>query len=418
MSTISLPSSLIELAYAAAAGLLIGLERGWVLRDGAEGSRIAGVRTFTLLGLGGGIAALLPLPLSVTVIALLGLSLLLGYERIAAQPNHHSVTATIAGLITLGLGAAAIAASPTLAIAGAALTTVILASREPLHRWLRGVQETEIRAGARFAVIALVLLPLMPDRAMGPYEAWNPHKLWLVVVLISGLSFSGFLFHARAAGRRGIIVTALAAAVVSSTVATVSLARKLDAKPDGKLFEGAIVAANIVMLARVLAIVAIFIPHVLPHLALLLAPACFISLLGSLAGLQGRGSADVIEQPAIPIGNPLDLKAAFGLAAIVGAASLAGHWVLATLGDLALDIVLALIGLFDVDAAVFTISALPTGRIAPLAAATALSLPVLLNMIAKAGLTISFSDHRQGRRPALWLCAAAAASGMALVALS
>jgi len=84
LSTISLPSSLIELAYAAAAGLLIGLERGWVLRDGAEGSRIAGVRTFTLLGLGGGIAALLPLPLSATIVALLGLSLLLGYERIAA----------------------------------------------------------------------------------------------------------------------------------------------------------------------------------------------------------------------------------------------------------------------------------------------------------------------------------------------
>lgn len=417
MSTISLPSSLIELAYAAAAGLLIGLERGWVLRDGAEGSRIAGVRTFTLLGLGGGIAALLPLPLSVTVVALLGLSLLLGYERIAAQPNHHSVTATIAGLITLGLGAMAIAASPTLAIAGAALTTVILASREPLHRWLLGVQETEIRAGARFAVIALVLLPLMPDRAMGPYAAWNPHKLWLVVVLISGLSFSGFLFHARAAGRRGIIVTALAAAVVSSTVATVSLARKLDAKSDGTLFESAILAANIVMLARVMVITAIFIPHVLPHLALLLAPACFISLLGSLAGLQARRAVDNME-PAIPVGNPLDLKAAFGLAAIVGTASLAGHWVLATLGDLALDIVLALIGLFDVDAAVFTISGLPTGRIAPLAAATALSLPVLLNMVAKAGLTISLGNYRQGRRPALWLCAAAAASGVALMTLN
>ncbi|KQX23303.1 MULTISPECIES: MgtC/SapB family protein [unclassified Sphingomonas] len=418
MSIPDLPSALVNLGYAGAAGLLIGLERGWTLREGAQGSRVAGVRTFTLLGLGGGISALLPPLLAAILIAGFGLSLIAGYVLIARQPNRQSITATIAALSTLGLGALATAGAPDIAIAGAATITIVLASRQPLHRWLRGMHEPEIRAGARFAVIAFVLLPLAPDVAMGPYAAWNPHKLWLIVVLVSGLSFVGYLFHARAAGRRGVVVTALAAAVVSSTVATVTLARRLDAAPKSSLFGTAIVAANIIMLMRILVIVAMFAPSILPHLTIFLAPALGLSVLGSLLGLRHIPVEDPAEtETSIPIGNPLDLGAAIGLALVVALASLAGHWILARFGNLALGVVLALIGLFDVDAAVFTIAGLPADRIPPLAAAGALTVPVLLNMLAKAGLTLGFAGYRGGYRPALWLGAGAALSAATLVAM-
>ena len=418
MSIPDVPSALINLGYAAAAGLLIGLERGWTLREGPQGSRVAGVRTFTLLGLAGGVAALLPSWLAATLLAGLALNLVAGYVLAARQPNRQSATATIAGLLTLGLGALSTSGSPTLAVAGAAIVTIVLASRQPLHRWLRGMHEPEIRAGARFAVIAFVLLPLAPDVAMGPYSAWNPHKLWLIVVLVSGLSFLGYLFHARAAGRRGVVVTALAAAVVSSTVATVTLARRLDAAPGSSLFAAAILAANIVMLARVLIIVGMFVPSILPNLAILLAPALGLSLVGTILGLRNVDpTVPSTTETAIPIGNPLDLGAAIGLALVVALASLAGHWVLTSFGDLALSFVLALIGMFDVDAAVFTIAGLPANRIAPLAAAGALTIPVLLNMLAKAALTLGFAGHRGGVRPALWLGAGALLSGATLMAM-
>ncbi|MBO9376389.1 DUF4010 domain-containing protein [Sphingomonas histidinilytica] len=418
LSTAIVPPALINLGYAGAAGLLIGLERGWTLREGAQGTRVAGVRTFTLLGLGGGAAALLPIPLAATLLGIFGLSLLAGYVRHSARSDRNSITATVAGVLTLALGAIATGGAPTISIAGAAIATIILASREPLHRWLRGLREPELRAGARFAVIAFVLLPLAPDMAMGPFDAWNPHKLWWIVVLVSGLSFLGYLFHARAAGRRGVVVTALAAAIVSSTVATATLARRLDATPGSSLFGRGILAANIVMLARILAIVAIFLPAIIAHLALLLAPALGASLFGALLGARRTDMAVAPDvETSIPIGNPLDLGAALGLAAVVAAASLIGHWILDRFGDLTLGIVLALVGLFDVDAAVFTIAGLPIGSITPTTAATALAMPVLLNMVAKAVLTISLAPGRAGLGTALWLCGSAALSGAALVAL-
>lgn len=414
-----LPLALINLGYAVAAGLLIGLERGWTLRDGPQGSRVAGVRTFTLLGMAGGVSALVPAWLGAPLLGGCGLSLIVGYFLSVRQPNQQSVTATIAALLTLGLGALATGGAPELAVAGAATATVILASRQPLHHWLRGMREPEIRAGARFAVIAFVLLPLAPDIAMGPYNAWNPHKLWLVVVLVSGLSFLGYLFHARAAGRRGVVVTALAAAVVSSTVATVTLARRLDGSNGSSIFGTAIVAANIVMLTRILAVVGMFVPAILPHLATFLAPAFGMSILGSILGLRHvRAGAAAETEAAIPIGNPLDLGTAIGLAMVVALASLGGHWILARFGDLALSVVLALVGMFDVDAAVFTIAGLPANRIAPLAAAAALTIPVLLNMLAKAAMTVGFARHGGGIRPALWLGGGAALSGVTLIALA
>jgi len=409
------PAAIIGLAYASACGLLIGLERGWTLREGPAGSRVAGIRTFTLLGLSGGITALLPAALAAILLAALSLSLVASYHRLASRPDRHSITATIAGLLTLGLGVLAIDA-PAAAIAGAAVATVVLASREPLHRWLRGLREPEIRAGARFAVIAFFLLPLAPNVAMGPFDAWNPHKLWLIVVFVSGLSFVGYVSHARAAGRRGVIVGALAAAVVSSTVATTSLARRLGSVSQRSPFAAAIVAANVVMLVRILVLVAMIVPTILAKISLLLAPAIMISIAGASLGLRATaGGTRDDGQAAIPIGNPLDLGAALGLAALVAVASLIGHWVLARFGNLTLGLVLALVGMFDADAAIFTVAGLPPGRVAPLNAAAALAVPVLLNMVAKAGLTIGIAGRANGLRPAIWLVGGALASGAVLM---
>ena len=102
-----------------------------------------------------------------------------------------SGTARLASLIALACGFLATSAQPLLASILAVATTLLLTMRPQLHRWIGAMTETEVSAIARFALIAIVILPLLPDRALGPYEAWNPRQLWLVVVLVSGFSFAG-----------------------------------------------------------------------------------------------------------------------------------------------------------------------------------------------------------------------------------
>ena len=189
------------------AGLLIGIERGWHLRTRDAGSRVAGIRTFALLGLGGGLAGLLgakgqPLMGGTIVIASAAV-LVLGYAN-SLRERHDATTAVVA-LVTLTIGLLAGLGSSGLALAAAAVVVLVLAMREELHGFIDRLDERDVKALARFAVIALGVLPFLPNRAMGPYGAWNPSKLWWVVILVTG-SFpsspmSRTAFSARAEAR-------------------------------------------------------------------------------------------------------------------------------------------------------------------------------------------------------------------------
>ncbi|MFL6724794.1 MAG: MgtC/SapB family protein, partial [Sphingomicrobium sp.] len=181
----------LRVGAALAAGVLIGIERGWHLRDREAGSRVAGIRTFSLLGLAGGLAGLLgakgqPL-MGGTIVIAASAVLVLGYLN--ALKERHDATTAVAALVTLTIGLLSGVGSYGLGIAAAAVTVLVLAMREELHRFVERLDEHDVKALARFAVIALGVLPFLPNRAMGPYDAWNPFKLWLVVVLVTGFSF-------------------------------------------------------------------------------------------------------------------------------------------------------------------------------------------------------------------------------------
>jgi uncharacterized membrane protein (DUF4010 family) len=116
---------------------------------------------------------------------------------------------------------------PREALALAAVATLMLSMRDTIHRALRGMTETELRAAARFLLLTFLVLPLLPDRQMGPYEAWNPRQLLLVVVFASGLSFAGYVIARRIEQSRATAVTAFCGALISSTAVTLSLSRRL-----------------------------------------------------------------------------------------------------------------------------------------------------------------------------------------------
>lgn len=185
-------------------GLLIGLERGWRDRDLPEGGRVAGLRTFALIGLLGGIlsmsapgSGLLP----ATGLGTLALLFAVSYRRASAASSSLSITTAVAALATFGLGVLAARGHAALAAAAAVVVALLLDLKPLLHRWLRLIQPGELNALLQLGVLTAVVLPLLPDAGYGPYEALNPYKLWLAVILIAALSLLG---HAasRAGGER------------------------------------------------------------------------------------------------------------------------------------------------------------------------------------------------------------------------
>ncbi|MCI4592479.1 MgtC/SapB family protein [Sphingobium sp. BYY-5] len=396
-----------------ALGLLIGIQRGWALRNEERGSRFAGIRTFGLLGLVGGLAGAIRAidgDFGTVLIAAAAILILLGYAGAARHGRNISGTASLVGLLTLGCGFLATTQQEMLATIIAVVVTLVLALRTQLHGWIGRLNEVEVNAIARFALIALVILPLLPDRAYGPLDAWNPRQLWMVVVMVSGFSFAGYVASKRLGASRGTIATAGAGAMVSSTAVTAALATRLhnDAEEAPILVAG-IAAASTVMLLRVLILVGILAPLALPALALLVVPATLVSALATLwyLGVAKRHPAKPSQE--VTVHNPFDIMPALALMALVMVLSLVSRWVLHRFGDAGLATVLALSGMVDVDSAIITMGGLPHGTLDGQTAGLILAVPVMLNTFVKAGVTISLAGWRRGWRAALPLVASVAA---------
>lgn len=403
-------------------GLLIGLQRGWALRGAAPGSRFAGIRTYGLLGLSGGIAGVLQpfaLPLSIVLLSATAALVVAGYWRATQGRGRISGTASLAGLITLAAGYLAGTGAYALASAITGLTVLLLAMRRQLHHVLRHIDEAEIAAIGRFALLALVILPLLPDTPMGPLGAWRPRQLWFVVVLVSGFSFAGYVGARWLGATRGLLATAAAGSMVSSTAVTVSLAGKLrDAAGDRTIANAGIALASAVMFMRVMVLTAALAPRALPTFAVLAVPGMLASLAGFALILRGHKTASAGKPDAAPLPkNPFDLKPALILMALTMALTVAARWVLDRFGHAGLATVLALSGVVDVDSAIITLGNLPESALPARVAGLVLLPPVLLNTLFKAGTAIGVAGWRAVRPGALTLVAAviAAAAPLALL---
>ncbi|GGE05534.1 hypothetical protein GCM10011529_09900 [Polymorphobacter glacialis] len=401
------PALWTSLGTAIAVGLLIGVERGWRQRRIRGGGRVAGLRTFALLGLLGGLAGLMAIvyPLVAAALAIGAVAILvIGYRR-AIQPD---ATTEIAALLTLGLGALAGSGNPVPALAAAAVVTLLLSSRDQLHRWLRGLTETDIHAVARFAIIAAAIWPLLPDRDMGPYNAWNPRDLWLVVVIVCGLSFAGYAASRRFGATSGILATAAIGGLYSSTAVTAALSQQLRGTPEhARALSAGIAVASAVMFVRVAVLAAVLVPFALPRLAIIIAPAAIIALV--FVALRWRSARDAPPATNVAVArNPFALLPALGFAVFVAILALIVRWAEIRYGNAGIALTLAITGSMDVDAAIVTMRGLPANSLDPAIAGMILALPVLLNTLVKAGITIVTAGPKLGWPAALPLLASAA----------
>ena len=224
LNTLELPHEALGLGAALAVGLLIGLERGWRDRDLPDGARIAGLRTFALIGLLGGVLGSLlpdlgPWPLLGGVLGL-ALIVAVSYAQAVKSSGNLSATTAVASLLTLALGAFAVHGSAALALAAAVIVMVLLDLKPTLHSGLRLIEHREMRAGLQLLVLSVVILPGLPNRGWGPFDAINPYQLWWAVILIASLSLVGHFAMRLTGAQRGIVWTGLLGGLASSTAAT------------------------------------------------------------------------------------------------------------------------------------------------------------------------------------------------------
>lgn len=412
--------ALAGLCLAIILGLLVGVQRGWSLRHEASGARFAGIRTFTLLGLAGALAAILrdiDPAFAAIFAAATAMLVLIGYAKTARSSDQISGTASLAALLTFGCGFLAAEGEAQIATLVAVGMTIVLALRSRLHDWVAGLTEVEVNAIIRFALIAIAILPLLPDRSYGPYDAWNPRQLWLVVVFVSGFSFVGYVAAKRFGASKAVLAMAAAGAMVSSTAVTATLAARLrDPEEDAPMLAAGIATASAVMLIRALCLVAILVPAALPVLGWLVGVAALISAFAAAWAFRAARDASASQGNPIALSNPFRLMPAIGLMALVMLLTLLARWMMDRVGEAGVAAVLALSGLADVDSAIIATGNLPPGTLDGRTAGFVLAAPIFANTLFKGGVAIAIAGPRKGWQVA-WPLAASVAGGVAVVPL-
>jgi uncharacterized membrane protein (DUF4010 family) len=379
---------------AMACGLLVGIERGFDLRGLRAGTRVAGVRTFTLVGLASGLAGLAghfgqPFAAGALIAGLVA-ALAIGYANRPGLKRRPDATTPVAALTTVGLGFIAGFGQPGFAIAGAAVVTLLLALKAELHGFLDKLDEDDVKALGRYAVIAGAVLPFLPNGHYGPLGAWNPQKLWLVVVLVTGFSFLGYVANRIFGERHGTIATALIGGAYSSTAVTQSLAQRLGSDLKGGAENAGIALATAVMYLRVLLLIGILATRVLAPFAILILPALIIAWSG---GFWLYRRAPKCDAPTAP-GNPIAILPAFGFVAFVAFAAVAAKWAAGRFGEQGIAALLLIVGSTDVDTAIITLGGLQPAAISPVLAAMAIGGTIIVNMMVKIGIAFVYAGRR------------------------
>jgi uncharacterized membrane protein (DUF4010 family) len=380
-----------KLAVALAIGFVVGAERGWETREAAPGARPAGVRTFALIGVLGGVAGLLSERFGVAVLAtgFIGVVVLAlaSYAALVRAKGELGMTTEVALVLTYALAALAASGSASEAVAATVVVTAILGYKRELHRGLAWLERRELTATLQLLLIAAVALPLLPDRDMGPFDALNPRRIGLLVLLVAGLSYLGW-FAVRLLGERaGLLLTAALGGLVSSTAVTLSYARLA----RGKHAPVAALAAGIVLACAIMAVrLGVVVGVVAPALGLQLAtPLAALALVPAGAALlhARRIPASGGTKPDLVLENPLQLESALLLAALITGLSMAVHAAEYWLGSRGVYAVALLSGVADVDALGLSVAQASSGTMDLRVASTAVVLAAAVNTAVKAGLS-------------------------------
>lgn len=374
-------------------GALLGIERE--KRNVREGFGIAGLRSFVMFAMlgaiGGFLATRMQMPwVLVATIAAVAALVVAGYLAAAkARPHELGLTTELAAIVTCLLGALSTSGHRELAIGLGVGTAALLAYKKPLHDLVGRLGWDDVLVGLRLLLAAFIVLPLLEDRAIDPWGAINLYKLWLLVLLISGLSLVGYVATRWLGPGRGIAITALSGGLVSSTAVTLAMAKQ-SREEDGHAepLAGGVVLAWAVMFVRVVVLAAVVAPATFGRLApafLAMAAVCGLASLWLLRGSPVPTSASA----SLPVKNPFSLLAACKFAALFAGVQLLLKLGQQHLPQTGIHAVAALAGLTVVDA--ITVAMAERAKTVPedlALAVVAIAVASASNTLVKAGLAV------------------------------
>lgn len=402
-----------SLGTALGLGLLVGLQREWV-RD-----RVAGIRTFALIGLFGGLAGVIGQVHGSWAIAaalLACAAIVISGNQVALREENPDagMTTEIAVLVMFAIGVVAVMGQRLIAVTCAGTVMVLLESKEPLHGMVRRIGGSDLREIARLVLAGLVILPLLPNREIGYLGVLNPFKAWLMVVLIIGVSLAAYLIGKFVGGTRGTVAAGILGGLISSTATTAGIARRSRAAGTVGLSLAAItLTASAVVFVRVLGEVVLVAPG---HWRGMLPPLAAMMVWCALVAAVAQRRAAKSGAPQGEEATPSELKGAvmFGLlyvAVLYGVALAKQHF-----GDAGLYVVAAVSGLTDMDAITLSTARLVAdGHVAAEVGWRVILLGGLANLLFKAGLVVVLGA-RAFVRPVLAGMAAALLGGAAILA--
>ncbi|GAS86697.1 MgtC/SapB family protein [Mycolicibacterium brisbanense] len=383
----------VPFLVALAIGLLLGFER----ERSHTRTLPAGSRSFALLALAGAVAAAID-PWAVAAGAI-GVAALMTAAYVRTGTDDPGTTTEIAGLVAYLLGALAYG-RPAEAVALAVVVAGLLVSKARIHRFIREVvSEIELEDAIKFFVVAFVILPLLPDRPLGPYGVLNPAKVWLLVVLLTGIGWVGYIGVRALGPQRGLLVTGMAGGFVSASATTASMGRlsRTEAGLRAPLASALVASlATFVQLLMVIGVVDIDVlrrlwPPVVAGALVLVAVAAFV--------YRGAGGSeqDTHEAPAQPTSRPFALRPAIVLAAVLTVALLVSRWAADVLGPNGLVLTAFAAGLADAHAgAVAAASLAATGAVTVDATLIAIGAALGSNLLVKTILAFTSGGRRFG----------------------
>jgi len=413
--------------FALLIGALIGLEREFYQQQ-ERSPDFAGIRTFSLIALLGSVSSFLANDFGtiLAAVALGGLVLMttVSYSRTLQRTGVETgITTEVAAILTFLFGVLVMGDHPLVAIALAVIAALLLALKGELHGFIRNMGPEDIHATLQFALVAAVILPLLPDRPIDPLGLLNPFQIWLMVVFVSGIGFSGYVLMKTLGPSQGINLTAILGGLASSTATTISFSSASQEHPRlAHRYARAVVLASTVMLPRVLLLILVVHPPlilkvIIPLATMLVAGASFIFVLQPVRPQEEAAVHDPSE-----VKNPLRLLTAIRFGLLFALVLIVLEYAQSFLGATGVYLASFLSGLTDVNAITLSVTRLVAdGELVSDVAATAVVIAALMNTVSK-GAICYFSGTPELRRPVIkafaLMVSAGAISGALLLLLS